>query len=74
MNASAPAFPGEKNERFGQPNDCNEGMSMLDYFAAAALTGMCAGVAANYTKGADNHTLASRAYNIAEAMIEKRNQ
>ena len=32
-----PAFPGEKAYRFGQTNDCNEGMTLRDYFAAKAM-------------------------------------
>lgn len=36
MKNGGAAFPGEKNERFGQANDCNEGMTLRDYFAVRA--------------------------------------
>ena len=38
INTGGAAFPGEKDIRFAQANDCNEGMTLRDYFAAKALT------------------------------------
>lgn len=35
-NDGGPAFPGEKSVRFGQASDCNEGMTLRDYFAIRA--------------------------------------
>lgn len=64
------AFPGEKDERFGQPNDCNEGMSLRDYFAAKAMQGL---IASNDEGAGDRLTeLPEYAYQIADAMIAAR--
>jgi hypothetical protein len=42
MSGNDAAFPGEKNIRFGQPNDCNEGLTKRDLFAAMAMQGFIA--------------------------------
>lgn len=46
------------------------GMTLRDYFAAAALSTFSVGP--NYSHGCDNSTLASRAFNIADAMLKER--
>jgi hypothetical protein len=56
-----PAFPVD--------NRTNQGMTLRDYFAGQALTGLIAGV---YSGGAMG--LALQAYEAADAMIEARNK
>lgn len=63
------AFPGEKDIRFGQPNDCNEGMDLRDYFAAKALQGMFAG---GDTEHLDKSEISEWAFKYADAMMEAR--
>lgn len=63
------AFPGEKSVRFGQTNDCNEGMSLRDYFAAKVIQGECAREDWNISRLVD---LANFAYAVADAMIAAR--
>jgi hypothetical protein len=46
------------------------GMTLRDYFAAAALTGMS--YAHDYSKGPCNAAIAERAYYIADAMLAAR--
>jgi hypothetical protein len=46
----------------------NTGMTLRDYFAAKALTGIIAG-----SPGSVPQWLASRAYEIADAMLAERN-
>ena len=41
-NGSKPAYPGDMAIRFGQTNDCNEGMTKREAFAMAAMQGMAA--------------------------------
>ena len=64
--SGGPAFPGEMAQRFGQPNDCNEGMTLRDYFAAAALTGLVAGDDRTFRESA------RAAYIVADAMLAER--
>ena len=67
-----PAFPGQKDIRFGQPNDCNEGMLLRDYFAAAALQGILA--SAQSDEIPIGKVVAKNVYDIADAMLEERNK
>lgn len=75
LPSGGPAFPGEKNERFGQPNDCNEGMTLRDYFAAKALPVVASGC---HLSGQDflhpdqYASAAFDAYRMADAMIKAR--
>lgn len=69
INDGGPAFPGDILESAaGAPYVVGRsmGMSLRDYFAAAALTGMCA----------DGHrtmkTVADDAYRFADAMLKAR--
>lgn len=71
INDGGPAFPGEKNERFGQPNDCNPGMSLRDYFAAKAL---CGYLAAPDLKIGTFAGVAEHCYKAADAMLNERDK
>lgn len=48
------------------------GMSLLDYFAAAALTGYLASTAVDGLPLPESHVAATIAYNYAEAMMGER--
>lgn len=67
-----PAFPGEKDIRFGQTNDFNEGMTLRDYFAAKAIGGMLSGVG-NYGFRYSWDEYATSSYELADAMLAARN-
>lgn len=82
-----PAFPGEKDYRFGQSNDCNEGMTLRDYFAANAMAGVlqtCTTdegakmlervVGAPYEPPNGLKWMAARAYQLADAMLAERSK
>ena len=64
-----PAFPAKTvtNDEFGGTVWHHPGMTLRDYFAAAALQGL----AAKYG-GADYSTFAIYAYGFADAMLAKR--
>ncbi len=47
----------------------NAGISLRDYFAAAALTGLCMRTSTDADKGA-NATLVAEAFALADSMIE----
>lgn len=82
MNDGGPAFPIPllEGERFkGNAN----GMSLRDYFAAVALSGLCVGLVGKltaagesevsaYAHGACNMVLAERSYAAADAMLRER--
>jgi hypothetical protein len=61
-----PAFPVSPypGDRENAPIKSNTGMSMRDYFASAALSGLSA------TDG-DPQQIATLAYDLADAMLEK---
>ena len=61
-----PAFPGPCQHE--QRVDINEGLSLREYFAAAALYTLHAGDFANY------RDMAFDAYQIADAMLEARKE
>jgi hypothetical protein len=65
------AFPGEKDSRFGQDNDCNEGMSLRDWFAGQALAGIL-GCSRTYAGVSGKEGYAAHAYRIADEMIARR--
>jgi hypothetical protein len=70
INDGGPAFPfGQVSELTGHPINgfFAPGMSLRDWFAGQALGGMCA-------KDAHRDWLAQQAYEIADAMIERREQ
>jgi hypothetical protein len=62
-----PAFPGEKNVRFGQSNDCNEGMTLRDYFAAKAMQSLIV----TWPHAASGE-ISRTAYGYADAMLAAR--
>lgn len=67
INTGGPAFPIECNIVNGLRND--EGISVLDHFAAVALQGM---LASEKDEGYTPHGAAFRAYQIAHAMLVSR--
>jgi len=65
VNNNPSAFP------TGNPSiPAYAGMTLLDYFAAAALASMT--VAPDYSKGPCNPEMARRAYAIADLMLAER--
>ena len=67
INDGGPAFP--------VPNDANvndqEGMTLRDYFAAKAMTGICA---SSPTDNFTDQRIAREAYNLADAMLKARSE
>ena len=61
-----PAFPTTKP--LESWNDPNQGMALRDYFAAAVLQGMCAGL----ERGDNPDAIPEFAYTLADAMLEAR--
>ena len=59
MKDGGPAFPGQFPDN---------GMTLRDYFAAAAITGSMEGL----YKGVTLSELVQNAYEVADAMLEKR--
>jgi len=49
---------------------CKNGMSIRDWFAGMALSGM--NISPDYSEGACNATLVERAYTIADRMLDER--
>jgi hypothetical protein len=66
------AFPGQRETRFGEPNDCNEGMSLRDYFAAKAMQGYIASYARTEYPAPMPKSVALQAYAYADAMLAQR--
>jgi hypothetical protein len=50
------------------------GMTLRDYFAAKAMQGLMRDVAWDYSRGHCNAELVSRAYIIADQMLNERNK
>jgi hypothetical protein len=65
---SDPAFP---HHGSGTPH--YPGLTMRDYFAAAALQGLLQGLLANDAKNATWGEYATTAYNMADQMVKERN-
>lgn len=70
-NDGGPAFP------FGFVTDhatvkVQEGMSLRDWFAGMALSGLIPNAAWDYTSGPCNAAAAQRCYAIADAMLAER--
>jgi len=70
-----PAFPGAMDRHH------SDGMTLRDYFAAAALQGLCAGFSALENDDWPRHdepegyeVTASHAYLLADAMLQERNK
>lgn len=66
INDGGPAFPLHPDIRDDEPH---AGMSMRDYFAAAALQGMLANA---HPVQSDEHMFARDAYTVADAMLKAR--
>lgn len=69
-----PAFPAPKSATYKMPDgdhpvvyDMQHGLSLRDYFAAAALQGLC-----HILHPTTGEEAARRAYNIADAMLKER--
>ncbi len=72
------AFPSE-SEGHGNPKYHSPGMSLRDYFAAAALTGLSAGFSEEYRERLADGTYgggvpAKAAYRLADALLKARTQ
>lgn len=64
----------KKNGGSAFPDQYEEGMTLKDYFAGQALTGICAmGRHTKYTPETQGSITAKEAYNLAEAMLEEGN-
>ena len=57
-----PAVQGARSYEDNEPAE--EGMTLRDYFAAAAMTGLCA-----YSAGRTPENMAPEAYRVADALI-----
>ena len=71
-----PAFPSE-GEGHGNPKYHSPGMSLRDYFAAAALTGIMARMHESIQHvGSDTFpsNISTHAYRIADALLKARTQ
>ncbi len=55
----------------GYESHYSPGMDLRDYFAAAALQGICA---SGPTKSYDNQFIAKDSYNLADAMLAERSK
>ena len=71
MKNGGPAFPVTPTDRGGQIADTQCGMTMRQYYKAAALTGLCQ--KENYAAGMDmpsqTQQIVKRAYMYADAML-----
>ena len=76
VDDGGPAFPGEKETRFGQHNDCNEGMSLRDWFAGQALVGLIAEHAHPTAGGSWGHLegISGKAFEFADEMLRARRE
>ena len=78
VNNGGPAFPVSENydERRGEPiTYASEGMSLRDYFAAAALQGWLASWPESGVHNIEStKKLASSCYAIADAMLKERSK
>ena len=70
-----PAFPREDYQTNGRADGGGgqQGMSLRDYFAGQAVAGFTSSADAEGAwTGADPHTVAANAYQIADAMLAER--
>lgn len=76
INYGGPAFPTFPTDRgFAEPVVVTSGMTLRDYFAAAALTGLCSNRGTTMVYGAgqtDCVNMANACYAYADAMIDAR--
>jgi len=68
------AFPSESHFSDGTPNGFDPGMTLRDYFAAAALQGISSHVGGPLKKGNETNAEAHArwSYDVANAMIKER--
>lgn len=67
-----PAFPTDNEHQTGPHTYHSEGMTLRDYFAAKALTGI---IASSPNAGSEHIPVAAKtAYAIADAMLKAREQ
>lgn len=68
INDGGPAFPGEKEIRFGQEQDVNQGMSLRDYFAAHDIPVF-------FTCYTNDYDIAAKlAYKMADSLLKAREE
>jgi hypothetical protein len=70
IETGGPAFPAMNERQTGNNDYRYEGMTLRDYFAAAALTG----ILANPDGGGPYHREAEYAYLYADAMLRARGE
>ena len=70
IDSGGPAFPRTRYHSDEHPIGYETGMTLRDYFAAKALTGMLSN--SNLSMSIPNEEIAGEAYAIAEAMLEAR--
>ena len=68
LNDGGPAFPGTDQNGL---NSGMPGMTLRDYFAAKAMTGICA---SSPTDNFTDQRIAREAYNLADAMLKARSE
>ena len=69
-NTGGPAFPTDSEGQIGPATYHFEGMTLRDYFAAAALTG----IVASPDCASSNEQIAKGAFTIADCMIAERDK
>jgi hypothetical protein len=74
IDSGGPAFPTENEGQTGNTTWRHEGMTLRDYFAAKALSGMLTTARSPCLGGLDGYEghAAQAAYKIADAMLEAR--
>ena len=70
-NNGGPAFPQAPD---GHPDNKKPGMSLRDYFAAAALQGLASACDESGTWQAADPSTAKAAYELADAMLAERDK
>jgi hypothetical protein len=68
MNDGGPAFPFVSHGGIHEHQWCSGGMSLRDYFAAAALQSY----ALEYQERMSGEDIASQCYSLADAMLKQR--
>ncbi len=78
-----PAYPGSDMPNTPYAHHEQDGMTLRDYFAAAALQGLCANPGAAYQANSVNgwgivnctvNSVANEAYELADAMLKARGE
>ena len=66
------AFPTPESEHNGEWRGQEVGMSLRDYFAAKAMSGMVANIVRGHVSYGNTRDMAARCYEIADEMLEER--